>query len=138
MTRAPGTATAMTTAEARGEPVLRVAPRPGDINANGHIFGGWVLSQMDIAAGIVASRESDGPVATVAIEAMEFISPILLHDLISVYAEVERVGRTSIAIRIEVIAIRDRGASEVKVTEGLFTFVALDENHRPRPVKRPA
>jgi acyl-CoA thioesterase YciA len=118
------------------EPILRVAPRPGDINANGHIFGGWVLSQMDIASGIVAAREAEGAVATVAIEAMTFIAPILLHDLISVYAEVERIGRTSIAIRIEVIATRDRGREEVKVTEGLFTFVALDENHRPRPVKR--
>jgi acyl-CoA thioesterase YciA len=116
--------------------VLRVAPRPGDINANGHIFGGWVLSQMDIAAGIVASREADGPVATVAIDAMEFIAPILLHDIISVYARVERIGRTSIAIRIEVVATRDRGQTEVDVTGGLFTFVALDENHRPRPVKR--
>jgi len=120
----------------RGSPILRVVPRPGDINANGHIFGGWVLSQMDIAAGIVAAREADGPVATVAIEAMTFIAPILLNDLISVYAEIERIGRTSIAIRIEVIAIRDRGRQEVKVTDGLFTFVALDENHQPRPVKR--
>ena len=91
---------------------------------------------MDIAAGIIAAREADGPVATVAIEAMTFIAPILLNDLISVYAEVERIGRTSIAIRIEVIAIRDRGRQEVKVTDGLFTFVALDENHQPRPVKR--
>ena len=122
--------------EERGSPILRVVPRPGDINSNGHIFGGWVLSQMDIAAGIIAAREADGPVATVAIEAMTFIAPILLNDLISVYAEVERIGRTSIAIRIEVIAIRDRGRQEVKVTDGLFTFVALDENHQPRPVKR--
>lgn len=119
----------------RGEPILRVVPRPGDINSNGHIFGGWVLSQMDIAAGIVAAREADGPVATVAIEAMKFITPILLHDLISVYAGVERVGRTSVAIRIEVIASRNRGKSQVKVTEGLFTFVALDAEARPRPVK---
>ena len=122
--------------EERTAPILRVVPRPGDINSNGHIFGGWVLSQMDIAAGIIAAREADGPVATVAIDAMEFIAPILLHDLISVYAEVERIGRTSIAIRIEVVATRDRGRQEVKVTEGLFTFVALDENHHPRPVKR--
>ena len=121
--------------EAR-DPILRVVPRPADINANGHIFGGWVLSQMDIAAGIVASREADGPVATVAIEAMEFVAPILLHDLISVYAWVERIGRTSIAIRIEVVASRKRGKEQVKVTEGLFTFVALDEDNRPRPVKR--
>jgi len=125
-----------TTNEAGREPILRVVPGPGDINANGHIFGGWVLSQMDIAAGIIASREAQGSVATVAIEAMEFIAPILLRDLVSVYASVERVGRTSIAIRIEVVATRDRGMTEVKVTEGLFTFVALDENHQPRPVRR--
>ena len=122
--------------EERGAPILRVMPGPTDINANGHIFGGWVLSQMDIAAGIVASREAQGHVATVAIEAMEFIAPILLQDIVSVYARVEKIGRTSIAIRIEVIASRDRGTRQEKVTEGLFTFVALDENHRPRPVKR--
>ncbi|MFL5036158.1 MAG: acyl-CoA thioesterase [Sphingomicrobium sp.] len=118
----------------RREPILRVIPGPADINANGHIFGGWVLSQMDIAAGIVASRRSKGPVATVAIEAMEFIAPIHLRDLIAVYAEVERVGRTSMGVRIEVVAARDFGATEVKVTEGLFTFVALDAEHRPRPI----
>src|SRR5688500_15233583 len=135
MTRKRRVETGMTTDKARQDPVLRVAPRPGDINANGHIFGGWVLSQMDIAAGIVASREAAGPVATVAIDAMEFIAPILLHDIVSVYAHVERIGRTSIAIRIEVVASRDRGTREVKVTEGLFTFVALNEEHRPRPIK---
>jgi acyl-CoA thioesterase YciA len=118
----------------RGEPILRVVPRPGDINANGHIFGGWVLSQMDIAAGIVASRRAQGPVATVAIEAMEFIAPILLHDIISVYARIERTGRTSMGIRIEVVAARNRGTEQVKVTEGLFTFVALDDEAHPRPL----
>ena len=117
------------------DPVLRVVPGPTDINANGHIFGGWVLSQMDIAGGITASRRSQGPVATVAIERMEFIAPIHLRDVISVYAEVERVGRTSMSVRIEVVASRDRGATQVQVTEGLFTFVALDENNRPRPVE---
>ena len=115
-------------------PVLRLMPGPGDINANGHIFGGWVLSQMDIAAGIVASRRAKGPVATVAIEAMEFIAPIHLRDLISVYAEVERVGRTSMGVKIEVVAERDLGSTAVKVTEGVFTFVALDANNRPRAV----
>src|SRR5881628_3465312 len=116
------------------EPVLRVMPGPADINANGHIFGGWVLSQMDIAAGIVATRRARGPVATIAIEAMKFIAPIHLRDLISVYAQVEHVGRTSMAVRIEVIAQRGLGATEVKVTEGVFTFVALDSEHRPRLV----
>ncbi len=115
------------------EPILRVVPGPSDINANGHIFGGWVLSQMDIAAGIVAARRAEGAVATVAIDKMEFLAPILLHDLISVYADIERVGRTSMAIRIEVIATRRLGLEEVKVTEGLFTFVALDEENRRGP-----
>ena len=118
------------------EPILRVMPGPADINANGHIFGGWVLSQMDIAAGIVASQRSHGPVATIAIEAMKFIAPIHLRDLISVYAHVERIGRTSMGVKIEVIAHRDLGQTEVKVTEGLFTFVALDANDRPRPVEQ--
>ncbi|WP_414900641.1 acyl-CoA thioesterase [Sphingomonas flavalba] len=117
----------------RREPVLRVVPRPGDINANGHIFGGWVLSQMDMAAGIVAGRVAQGATATVAVEAMKFIAPILLRDVISVYAWVERRGRTSVAIRIEVIADRN-GGEQVKVTEGVFTFVALDTEHRPRPL----
>lgn len=114
------------------DPILRVVPGPGDINANGHIFGGWVLSQMDIAGGIVAARTAQGATATVAIEAMEFIAPIHLRDIISVYAHVERRGRTSMGIRVEVIATRGRGQEQIKVTDGLFTFVALDENHRPR------
>jgi len=118
-------------------PILRVVPGPSDINANGHIFGGWVLSQMDIAAGIVAGRRAHGPVATVAIERMEFLAPIHLRDLISVYAEVERVGRTSMAIRIDVIASRNGGEEQIKVTNGLFTFVAIDEQAKPRPVDQP-
>lgn len=118
----------------RNDPVLRVIPGPADINANGHIFGGWVLGVMDQAGGIVAGRIAQGACATVAIEKMEFIAPILLRDIISVYATLEHRGRTSMAVRIEVIATRARGQQEVKVTEGLFTFVALDENHKPRPL----
>lgn len=120
--------------DARRDPILRVTPRPGDINSNGHIFGGWVLSQMDIAGGIIAGRIAQGRCATVAIETMEFIAPILLQDLISVYGSVERRGRTSIAIRLDVIASRNRGKDEVKVTSGVFTFVALDDDFRPRPL----
>jgi acyl-CoA thioesterase YciA len=114
------------------EPILRIVPQRSDINSNGHIFGGWVLAQMDIAGGILAGRIADGPCATIAIEAMKFIQPILMRDIISVYAEVARRGRTSVAIKIEVVATRDRGATNVTVTEGLFTFVALDEHARPR------
>lgn len=118
----------------RNDPVLRVIPGPADINANGHIFGGWVLGMMDQAGGIVAGRIAQGACATVAIEKMEFIAPILLRDIISVYATLEHRGRTSMGVRVEVIATRARGQQEVKVTEGLFTFVALDENHKPRPL----
>jgi len=116
----------------RREPILRVVPRPADINANGHIFGGWVLSQMDMAGGIVAGREAGGPVATVAIEAMKFIAPILLRDIVSVYAEVARRGRTSLAIRIDVTAERAGGQGPIPLTSGVFTFVALDDDARPR------
>lgn len=120
--------------DSRGEVVLRVVPRPADINSNGHIFGGWVLSQMDIAGGIVAGRIAQGAVATVAIEGMKFITPILLGDVVSVYAQAERRGRTSVAIRIDVVATRGGGEEQVDLTSGLFTFVALDEHHRPRPL----
>ena len=116
------------------EPILRVVPQPADINTNGHIFGGWVLSQMDIAGGIVAGRIAEGRCATVAIEQMNFLAPILLRDLVSIYASVERRGRTSIAIRLDVVASRNRGAEDVKVTSGVFTFVALDDDFRPRPL----
>jgi acyl-CoA thioesterase YciA len=115
-------------------PVLRVVPVPSDINSNGHIFGGWVLAMMDRAGGIVAGRLAEGRCATVAIEAMEFIQPILIGDLISIYASIERRGRTSIAIRLNVLAERDHGENQVKVTTGVFTFVALDEAFRPRPL----
>ena len=123
------------TSTERREPVLRTVPRPHDINANGNIFGGWVLSQMDIAGGIVAGRAAQSPVATVAIERMSFLAPILLHDIVSIYAGIERVGRTSIAVKLDVIASRGAGGIEVPVTSGVYTFVALDEQGRPRPVR---
>ncbi len=116
------------------QPVLRVAPQPRDLNNNGHIFGGWVLSQMDIAGGIMAARVAQGSTATVAIEAMSFLAPILTRDIVSVYAQVERIGNTSVSLRIDVVAERNRGEDHVPVTSGLLTFVALDENHRPRQI----
>ncbi|WP_311270050.1 hotdog domain-containing protein [Sphingobium sp. WCS2017Hpa-17] len=122
------------TDEPRGEVVLRLVPHLTDINANGHIFGGWVLSQMDIAGGIVASRIAQGAVATVAIESMTFITPILLGDVVSVYAKEERRGRTSVAIRIDVVATRGIAMEQVMLTSGVYTFVALDKQHRPRPL----
>jgi acyl-CoA thioesterase YciA len=125
------------TDENRREPVLRVVPRRGDINNNGHIFGGWILAQMDIAAGITAGRRARGPVATVAIDKMVFHRPILIGDIVSLYTAIQRVGRTSITIHCEVIADR-RGVELVKVTEGTFTMVALDPDGKPRPVDEPS
>lgn len=118
------------------QPILRVAPQMRDLNNNGHIFGGWVLSQMDIAGGIVAAQVAQGSTATVAIEAMEFITPILPRDLISVYVDVAKIGRTSITLCIDVIATRNRGDQQVPVTRGTFHFVALDEYAKPRPIPK--
>jgi acyl-CoA thioesterase YciA len=119
------------------EPVLRVLPAPADINSNGHIFGGWVLAMMDRAGGLVAGRIADGRCATVAIESMNFLAPILLGDLITIYGSIERRGRTSVAVRLDVVAERDRGKTAVKVTTGVFTFVALDDDFRPTPLPQP-
>ena len=123
------------TDEPHGTLTIRTLAMPADTNPAGDIFGGWVLSQMDIAGGIVASRLARGAVATVAIDKMAFIAPVLLLDVVSLYAEVERIGHTSVAVRIEVTSARDRGTREVKVTDGLFTYVALDEAKRPRPIR---
>ncbi len=116
------------------DPVIRTSPRMSDLNMNGNVFGGWVLAQMDIAGGITASRRAKGPVATVAIEAMTFVRPIDVGNVISCYTEVEKVGRTSIRVNIDVMAQGKGMDEEIKVTEGCFIFVALDENGRPMDV----
>src|SRR5690606_2682065 len=125
-----------TTAQAasRGEPVIRTAPMPADMNGNGDIFGGWVLSQMDIAGGIVAARRAQGRVATVAVDAMTFHQPIKVGDVVSIYGEVIRVGRSSMAVKLETIVARRLDPTEIRVTVGVSTYVPLDENGRPRPV----
>ena len=117
-----------------GEPVIRVAARPADTNANGDLFGGWLVSQMDLAAGIIAARHSRGRVATVAIDSMQFLMPVKVGDLVSVYGEVTRVGRTSMTITAEAWRTTWRGEEPCKVTAAVFTFVAIDKNGRPRPV----
>lgn len=111
---------------------IRAIPQPADINVNGNIFGGWVLAQMDLAGADVASRRAVGPVATVAIEGMTFHCPIEVGDVISVYAKIIKVGRTSITTSIEVYAERGIAGEIHKVTEGNFIFVAVDKNNRPR------
>lgn len=117
-----------------GEPMVRTIPMPADVNANGDIFGGWVLSQMDVAGGICAEREIHGRFATVAVEAMKFHRPIAIGDVVSLYAEVIRKGRTSVTVRIETIVNRRGSPEDVRVTEGVFVYVAIDEQGRPRPL----
>lgn len=116
------------------QPAVRALTMPGDTNPSGDIFGGWILAQMDIAAGTMAFMRARGRVATVGLNAMTFHQPILVGDIVSCYAEVLRIGRTSITIQVEAWARRGRGGEEVKVTEGQFTCVAIDEDRKPRPV----
>ena len=117
------------------EPALRVVPMPADENQHGDIFGGWIMSQVDIAGSIAAVRLAKGRVATVAVNSFVFKQPVFVGDLVSFYAEVVRVGRTSITVNVEVYAQR-RPEREiaVKVTEATLTYVAVDENRRPRVV----
>lgn len=114
-------------------PALRAIAMPADANPNGDIFGGWLLSQMDLAGGIVAIRRARGRVATVGVEAMTFHKPVMVGDEVSCFAVVERVGRTSIRVRIEAW-VRRPNDETVKVTEGVFTYVAIGEDRKPREV----
>jgi acyl-CoA thioesterase YciA len=118
----------------RGELTTRTLAMPADTNPSGDIFGGWVLAQMDIAGGIFAGQRAEGRVATIAVHAMKFIRPVYVGDVMCVYCDLARDGRTSIAVNIEAWALRGRIGDRVKVTEGLFTFVAIDQEGRPRPL----
>ncbi len=118
------------------EPTLRTIAMPADANARGDIFGGWILAQMDLAGGSAAMRRANGRVATVGIASMSFHRPVFVGDEISAYATVSKVGRTSITVCIEVWARRFAGEETVKVTEGVFTYVAIDADRKPRPVPR--
>lgn len=122
--------------EPRGELAIRTLAMPADANPSGDIFGGWVLSQMDIAGGITAAQRARGRVATVAINAMSFHLPVYVGDVLCVYAAIEREGRSSLAIQLEAWALRQRLGERAKVTEGLFVFVALDENGKSRPLPK--
>lgn len=122
--------------EPRGELSLRTLAMPADANPSGDIFGGWVLSQMDIAAGIAAGTRAQGRVATIAIDAMTFKLPVFVGDVLCVYTDIERIGRTSMTVHVEAWASRDRVGDRVKVTDGKFTFVAIDRGRRPRPVPK--
>jgi acyl-CoA thioesterase YciA len=120
-------------------PSLRVVPMPADANHNGDIFGGWIMSQVDIAGGIVAGRLARGRVATVAVNEFVFKEPVQIGDVLSLYAQVVRIGNTSITVDVEVYAERGREDTKVvKVTEAVLTYVAIDRGGRPRPVPKPA
>ena len=121
-----------------GELTVRLVAMPADTNANGDIFGGWVLSQMDQAGGIAAVERAQGRVVTIAVEAMTFIRPVKVGDVLCVYTSVDKVGRTSMKLHIEAWAQRFRTHLREKVTVATFTFVAIDDEGRPRPVPAPA
>ena len=115
------------------EPALRVVPMPADVNQNGDIFGGWVMSQVDVAGSIPASRRARGRVATVAVNSFVFKQPVLIGDVVSFYAEIKRIGRTSITVEVEVYAQRNPDdVICVKVTEASLTYVAVGTDRRPR------
>lgn len=120
------------------EPTLRVSPAPADTNATGDIFGGWIMSQVDIAGGIRAARRAHGRVATVAVNAFTFKKPVYVADVVSFYTRIVKVGTTSITVDVKVYAERSWGSPApreiVLVTEALLTYVALDEHGRKRPV----
>jgi acyl-CoA thioesterase YciA len=115
-----------------GEPALRSIAMPADANPAGDIFGGWVLSQMDLAGGVIAHRRAQGRCATVAVAGMTFHLPVFIGDEVSCYAEIVKVGRTSITVKIETWVRRNVEGERIKVTEGTFTYVAIGPDRRPR------
>ena len=127
----------MTTPLPPGEqPVLRIVPMPADTNAHGTIFGGWVMAQVDIAGSVAAYERAQGPTVTIAVNSFVFKEPVFVGDLVSFYARVLKVGRTSITVDVEVFAQRrGKGRAEtVRVTEAQLTYVAIDGERQPRPV----
>jgi len=126
-----------TTLPAGKEPALRVIPMPSDASHTGDIFGGWIMAQVDIAGSIPAIRRALGRVVTVAVNSFQFRQPVFVGDVVSFYAEVVKVGRTSITVNVEVYAQRNPAEEEcVKVTEATLTYVAIDASGRPRAVPR--
>lgn len=118
-------------------PTLRTVPMPANTNASGDIFGGWIMAQVDIAGSIPATLTARGRVATVAVNSFVFKQPVFVGDIVSFYAETIKIGNTSITVDVEVFAQRNpRSPEVVKVTEAVLTYVAIDENRQPRPVKQ--
>jgi acyl-CoA thioesterase YciA len=124
--------------EPNGDLSIRTLAMPADTNANGDIFGGWLLSQMDLGGGIFASKVAKSRTVTVAIEAMNFRKPVYVGDLVSVHANLVKVGRTSITVHIEAWVLRRRETHSILVTDGNFTYVAIDDQGHPQEIKRDA
>ena len=117
------------------ELVLKVIPMPADCNANGDIFGGWVMAQVDLAGSVIPARYAEGRMATVAVNEFIFKQPVRVGDILSFYSELTRIGRTSMTVKVEVYAERFRSQGRyIKVTEASVTYVAIDDNGQPRPV----
>jgi len=117
--------------------VLKVIPMPGDCNANGDIFGGWVMAQVDLAGSVLPARYTDGRMATVAVNEFIFKQPVRVGDILSFFSKVVRIGRTSITVKVEVFAERYRSqGTYIKVTEASLTYVAIDDNGKPREIPR--
>lgn len=124
----------MSSAIPRGEITIQTLAMPADTNANGDIFGGWLVSQMDLAAGVLAKKIAQGRVATVAINSMTFLKPVHVGDVVSCHVELMKTGNTSLTIAVEVWAEPATSNGHYRVTEGIFVFVAIDEHGKPRQV----
>ena len=120
----------------KGELVIRTIAMPADTNANGDIFGGWLMSQMDLGAAIVAKNLSRSRVTTVAVDGMVFLNPVFVGDIVNCHATLMKIGRTSMKIDVEAWVQRGQDGTLVRVTEGVFTYVAIDDQGRPQPVNR--
>ena len=136
MTQAEEIRTERMAQEPRGELSIRTLAMPADTNQNGDIFGGWVLGQMDIAGGIFASKIAKGRCVTIAVDAMTFRKPVYVGDVVCVYASLIRIGTSSVTVRVEAWVIRRNETGRILVTEGNFTYVAIDERGRPRAIER--
>jgi acyl-CoA thioesterase YciA len=137
MTDTPSVDTALNAeSEPSGDLCIRTMAMPADTNANGDIFGGWLLSQMDVGGGIFASKVARSRTVTVAIEAMSFRKAVYVGDLVSVYGKLVRIGRTSVTVHLQAWAVRRREVRPVLVTDGNFTYVSIDDSGHPQAIKR--
>jgi|TARA_B100001287_G_scaffold9377_1_gene7252 acyl-CoA thioesterase YciA len=122
--------------EKKNEPTLRVVPMPSDSNSNGDIFGGWIMSQVDIAGAIPVVQLVNGRVATVAVNSFVFKQPVFIGDLVSFYATIKKIGTTSVTVNVEVFAQRKARMEIVKVTDANLTYVHIDKNGKPKPINK--